>query len=129
MWCAEWTFGELLKLVRSCAAGLQTAGVEQGDRVIVMMPNGPTGLLALFAANCLGAIFVPINPALKGALLQHVLSGSSARFAIVDGGCLKQVIKHAPTGLSTIFSAGEVHGSLYADCYSILPIDQTSRRP
>jgi carnitine-CoA ligase len=66
-----WTFAGLLQEVRKVAAGLQDIGVGQGDRVLVMMPNGPPGLLALFAANYIGAAFVPINTAYRGRLLQQ----------------------------------------------------------
>lgn len=102
----QWTFGALRQLVRRMAAGLQQAGVQQGARVAIMMPNGPAGLLGLFAANYLGAVAVPINPALKGSSLQHVLADSGARIAIVDRPCLAQVIEYAPDSLATIFTDG-----------------------
>jgi len=120
----EWTFGRLLDLVRSCASGLQAAGVKRGDRIVVMMPNGPVGLLALFAANYLGAIFVPVNPALKGGLLEHVLSDSEAKFAVVDEGCLSQVVRHAPPSLATIFSSGNATEIAGDRARSLLPLEE-----
>ncbi len=103
---AEWSFQELRRLVRTCAAGFHAAGVKRGDRVIVMMPNGPLGLLALFAANYLGAVFVPVNPALKGNLLAHVFADSGAQFAVVDENLLGQVVALNAPALNTIFSSG-----------------------
>jgi crotonobetaine/carnitine-CoA ligase len=108
----EWSFQELRRLVRICAAGFHAAGVKRGDRVIVMMPNGPLGLLALFAANYLGAVFVPINPALKGNLLAHVFADSGAQFAVVHEELLGQVAALDASALHTIFSSGSVRGEL-----------------
>lgn len=108
----EWSFQELRRLVRSCAAGFNAAGVKRGDRVIIMMPNGPLGLLAMFAANYLGAVFVPINPALKGNLLAHVIADSGAQFAVVHEELLSQVAALSAPALSTIFSSGEAPGEL-----------------
>lgn len=104
----EWSFQKLRQLVRTCAAGFHAAGVKRGDRVIVMMPNGPLGLLAIFAANYLGAVFVPINPALKGNLLAHVFADSGAQFALVDEELIGQVAALNVPTLNTTFSSGEV---------------------
>ena len=59
----SWTYSQTLALVRDMASGLYKAGVRQGDRVVIMLPNGALALKALFGVNYLGAIFVPINPA------------------------------------------------------------------
>lgn len=97
-----WTFAGLLEEVRKVAAGLQNIGVGQGDRVLVMMPNGASGLLALFAANYIGAAFVPVNTAYRGRLLQHVVTDSSAVVAIVHPRLLDRLLEVDPGELKTI---------------------------
>ena len=47
------------------ALGLQQLGVKQGDYVVVWMPNGSDAVRAIFAANYLGAVAVPVNIALS----------------------------------------------------------------
>ena len=53
-------------------------GVKQGDRVLVWLPNSADCLRVWFGLNYLGAVFVPINLAYKGGLLQHALNIRSA---------------------------------------------------
>ncbi|MDO8977629.1 MAG: AMP-binding protein [Afipia sp.] len=125
----EWTFQELRRLVRTCAAGFHAAGVKQGDRVIIMMPNGPLGVLALFAASYLGAVFVPINPALKGNLLEHVFADSGAAFAVVHEDLLDQVAALNVPALNTIFSSGSVPDDLDCSGRTVLPVSHLNGNP
>lgn len=125
----EWTFQELRRLVRTCAAGLHAAGVKQGDRVIVMMPNGPLGVLALFAASYLGAVFVPVNPALKGNLLEHVFADSGAAFAVVHEDLLGQVTALNAPALNTIFSSGSAPDDLDCSGRTVLPVSHLDGNP
>lgn len=125
----EWTFRELRRRVRTCAAGFHAAGVKQGDRVIIMMPNGPLGVLALFAASYLGAVFVPINPALKGNLLEHVFADSAATFAVVHEDLLGQVAALNVPALNTIFSSGSVPDELACSGRTVLPVSHLDGNP
>ncbi|WP_017672759.1 AMP-binding protein [Blastomonas sp. AAP53] len=79
----EWSFADVHARVRAKAAGLRQLGVRQGDRVAVWLPNGPDALIAFYAINYLGAVFVPFNTAYRGALLEHVLVNSAARLLLV----------------------------------------------
>jgi carnitine-CoA ligase len=125
----EWSFQELRRLVRTCAAGFHAAGVKQGDRIIIMMPNGPLGVLALFAASYLGAVFVPINPALKGNLLQHVFVDSGATFAVVHEDLLGQVTALNAPALDTIFSSGRVPNELDCSGRTVLSVARFDGNP
>lgn len=79
----EWTFAELRDKVRTKAAGLRAMGIEQGEHVAVWLPNGPDALIAFYAINYIGAVFVPFNTAYRGQLLQHVIANSGARVLLV----------------------------------------------
>lgn len=79
----EWTFGELQKMVRAKAAGLRELGIKQGEHVAVWLPNGREALIAFYAINYIGAVFVPFNTAYRGNLLEHVIANSGARFLLV----------------------------------------------
>lgn len=78
----EWTFADLRERVRAKAAGLRQLGVRQGEHVAVWLPNGPDALVAFYAINYLGAVFVPFNTAYRGAVLEHVIANSGARFLL-----------------------------------------------
>ncbi len=79
---AEWTFAEVRRRTIAKAVGLQRLGVRQGDRVAVWLPNGGDALIAFYAINYLGAVFVPFNTAYRGNLLAHVIANSAAKILI-----------------------------------------------
>jgi crotonobetaine/carnitine-CoA ligase len=98
--------------VRSHAAGLQALGVQQGERVLLWLPNGPLAVLSFLALNFLGAIAVPINTAYKGRLLQHVIRSSGAALLVADGRLLPQLDGIEPGALRCIVVSGPERCSL-----------------
>lgn len=54
---SELSWGHLQKQVASVAARLRGMGVEQGDRVVAILPNTETALIAFLATASLGAIW------------------------------------------------------------------------
>ncbi len=71
-------------------ASLMTArGVEPGDRVAVMVPNGAPWFEANVAAARLGAQLVPLNWHLLGEEITWILTDSGARLLVADGGLRK----------------------------------------
>jgi crotonobetaine/carnitine-CoA ligase len=104
----EWTHSELLELTRATAAGLQALGVEQGDSVVVWLPNGPDVVRFWFAINYLGAVYVPINTAYRGNVLAHVVENSGAWLAIADGRLVERLGECENLGaLSTVARVGD----------------------
>ena len=75
----EWSYGDLLVRVRQLAGGFAGSGVGRGDHVAVWMFDGKEAILTFFALNYLGAVFVPLNTAFKGKVLEHTLNLSDAR--------------------------------------------------
>ncbi|SDX67902.1 crotonobetaine/carnitine-CoA ligase [Albimonas donghaensis] len=104
---AVWTCAGALRKIRRAAAGLQRLGVRQDDRVLVMMPNGETGLLAMFAANYIGAVSAPVNTAYRGGLLAHVVGDAGAVVAVVHPALLDRLTTETRGGLEKIIVAGE----------------------
>ena len=72
------SFAELDRCVNRTANGLARLGVAPGVGVAIMMPNSPEWLFSYFATQKLGAYAVPVNVALKGEGLRHVLDHSDA---------------------------------------------------
>lgn len=102
----RWSFTTTLSLVRATAAGLQRLGVRQGDRVLIMLPNGALGLRAMLAANYLGAVMVPINTAYRGTLLANAIADAGAEIAVIDPALLDRVLEVPTATLRTIVVAG-----------------------
>ncbi len=79
----RWTYGEALQQVRRTAQALKALGVGQGDHVLVWLPSARPCLLVWFAVNYLGAVYVPINTAYRGGVLEHVIDVADAELAVV----------------------------------------------
>jgi crotonobetaine/carnitine-CoA ligase len=76
--------GEVAERAARVAGGLRALAVERGDRVAILLPNTPEMVLTWFAVALTGAVEVPVNTALRGALLEHVLSDSGARVLVTS---------------------------------------------
>lgn len=98
----RWTFAQTLREVESLAGNLHELGVRQGDHVVLVLPTSPLALRVMFAVNYLGAVYVPVNPALKGSSLEHVLLDAGAALAIVHDSVLDRVLAAAPPALKTV---------------------------
>jgi carnitine-CoA ligase len=99
----KWTWAQTLDLTRRAAKGLRDLGVKKGDHVLSWQPNNREAVLTWFALNYLGAVYVPVNTAYKGLLLEHVVKLSDAvvmvchadlanRLEDIDTGLLRDVI-------------------------------------
>lgn len=103
---SELTFAELHKLVTSTAAGLQQLGVKQGDSVLSWLPNDRDALRVYLAVAYLGAVFVPINTAYRGASLEHVVNLSDAKLIILHAELAERLIGLSLSTLSRAVMLG-----------------------
>ena len=78
----EWSYARTRAEVIQTAIGLQALGLRQGDHVLSWLPNGADALRVFLGSNYMGAIYVPINTAYKGRLLEHVVARSDARIMV-----------------------------------------------
>jgi crotonobetaine/carnitine-CoA ligase len=77
------TYGETWAAVQRWVTWLGELGVGRGDRVVSMLPASMDAVLLWLAAGCIGALEVPVDPALRGVFLRHVLADSGARVCLV----------------------------------------------
>jgi carnitine-CoA ligase len=77
------TYGQTWDAVGRWATRLEELGVRAGDRLVTMLPSSIDAVVVWLAAGCLRALEVPVNPELRGTFLEHVLSDSGARCALV----------------------------------------------
>src|ERR1700686_966286 len=73
------TFRELHDRVARIAAALSRLGLGAGDRLAVLLPNGPEYIELVYACSWLGGIVVPINTRLSAVEIDRVLADASPR--------------------------------------------------
>jgi amino acid adenylation domain-containing protein len=78
------TYGELDRLIDGAANGLRELGVDRGDRVAIVLPNGIEAAIAIYGVLRAGAAFSPLNPTIKREKLAHVLANSQAAAVLCD---------------------------------------------
>lgn len=79
-----WTYAELVDGVRRVARRLTSLGLSRGDRVAAYGLNSDAYLVLFLACGEAGLVHVPVNFALKGRELSHMISDSGARVLICD---------------------------------------------
>lgn len=75
---------EMLKRVRSIAAGLYSLGVRRGDRVAILSESRPEWVLTDAGCMFATAIDVPIYPTLTSPQVCYILKDSGARVLVVQ---------------------------------------------
>jgi len=80
----EVTFGDLAVRGNRLAHELQRAGLGSGDRVAVMLRNGPEFVYAYAAHSQLGIETVPIDPRARGEKLRYFLDFAECK-ALITG--------------------------------------------
>ncbi len=85
----ELSFTAVRDRAKAAAATLQRAGIEPGDRVLLLAENRLELLEIVLGCAWLGAVVVPVNTALRGEQLQHVLDNSQPRLIAVEPALLE----------------------------------------
>jgi len=79
-----WTFGQLMDKIDRFANALAAGGISRGDRVGYLGLNHPNFFVTMFAANRLGATFVPINFRLSGPELAFIAQDAGIYTIVAD---------------------------------------------
>jgi len=80
---AELSYSDLEYLTRNFAAAMQDMGLQQGDRIALMMPNILQYPVALFGALRAGLVIVNTNPMYTARELRHQLVDAGAKAIVV----------------------------------------------
>jgi acyl-CoA synthetase (AMP-forming)/AMP-acid ligase II len=73
------TFSELHNRVERIAAALSRRGLRTGDRLAVLLPNGPEYIELVYACSRLGVIVVPLSARSSSGEIARVLKDASPR--------------------------------------------------
>jgi len=79
-----YSFALLKELSNRLAHALSALGLRRGDRIGILLPQGPETALAHLAAYKIGAVAVPLFTLFGTDALQYRLSDSGARIVIAD---------------------------------------------
>src|SRR5262252_4566363 len=84
----QWTFAEARDIAARHAGALLAAGIAPGDRVALLCGNRPELLRLVLGCAWAGAVSVPLNAAVRGFPLQHMLGNSGAKILAVEADLL-----------------------------------------
>ncbi len=90
------TYKQLQASVNRVANGLKKLGVEEGDRVMMRMPNIPAAIVCNFAIIKIGAVSLPTSVLFAGTEIAHVANLAEAKVLIVAQAMLGEVEKAKP---------------------------------
>ena len=80
---SSWTYTEVAGDVNRVGNGLLNLGLQQEQRVLLLLPDCPEFVIAYFGVMKIGAVAVPTSTALRAADYQYFLTESRARILIV----------------------------------------------
>src|SRR6516165_6476445 len=76
------TYGGLRTLATKTVARLNELGIGRGDRVAIVLPNGPE-MATAFVCIAAGAVTAPLNPAYRGEEFEFYLNDLRAKALVV----------------------------------------------
>ncbi|MGH3665073.1 MAG: long-chain-fatty-acid--CoA ligase [Egibacteraceae bacterium] len=104
----ELTYGELDARADRAAAAFQAVGLAPGDRVALLLANGPTFIEAFYGALRAGLVVVPINTGFTAEEAAWILGDAGAR-AVVASEVFRGVldgVRQTMASLETVVVAG-----------------------
>jgi long-chain acyl-CoA synthetase len=112
------TYAQIDDQANRFAAALQSLGVQQGDRVALVLPNCPQFLIALFGALKAGAVVAPMNPAYTARELRNQFNDAGVETVVAlnsaaprvqetmaDSPVKRLIVTHIKEYLSPLMSA------------------------
>jgi acetyl-CoA synthetase len=104
----DWTYGDLRDASDRFAVALRALGVRRGDRIAILLPQGPATLIAHFAAYKLGCIALPLFTLFREDALAYRLRDSGAKVMVTNPEKLAEVEALADSlpALKLIYTTG-----------------------
>ncbi|MCL5971938.1 MAG: AMP-binding protein [Firmicutes bacterium] len=95
---SEMTWSGFARTIESVALGFLSLDIAPGERIAIIMPNREEVVLSYFAAATVGALSVPINPALKDDEITYLFNHCTPRLVITDAEHLAMLRSLANSG-------------------------------
>lgn len=122
----EVSYADINETANRIGNGLSSTGVNKGDRVLIMFPNGIEILYCWFGTSKIGGVEVPVNFNLKGNTLLHIINDSGAKIMMIHQDYLNRLddIKDKTIDLQTLVVFGDLpSGNALSSRYKIIPFD------
>ena len=120
----HWTYRQFLADVRRLARALQDRGLQEGDRVALMLPNCPQYAIGYYGVLMAGGIVAQVNPLSVERELQYLLEDSGASMIVALDQVLPRVAAvQAMTRLSRVIGVslmGKVSTEGVEDFWEVL---------
>ena len=102
------TFAELAERCDEIAGAFAAAGLQPGDKVGILLPNGLRWLVAMLGAQRAGLVAVPINTWYRSSELAHLMASASLRLVVTDRHIFGKDIPHEldAAGYGEMFAPG-----------------------
>jgi crotonobetaine/carnitine-CoA ligase len=114
----EVTYAGLAQRVRQAANLLHAEGVRPGDHVGVMLSHHLDHIVTFFALMRLGAVQIPVNTALKGMGLAHVLTHAHPSLLVADAEhapALEEIVVERRDAMRVLWRRPRAEGSSLAE--------------
>src|SRR5882757_5362020 len=89
------SYGELNRRSNRVAHGLRSAGIEPGERVIILLPNCLEYIVTWIGMQKVGVVPVCLNTSARGRFFERPVNTSGARCLITDEALLSIVLESA----------------------------------
>jgi acyl-coenzyme A synthetase/AMP-(fatty) acid ligase len=119
----EITYGEFHRQACVLAAELRRRGTRKGDRIAVMVPNCCELAALYFACIYLGAVIVPMNPALSKSDVQFILASCKPALIIASATCASTVKSLHANVLELMTASDAIKNSTGLDQITIEDLD------
>lgn len=133
----SWSYAETRRIARGTAASFEALGIRRGDRVLVLLEDGPDIVRISLALCYIGAVMAPLNPELKGEVLKNLIDYAEANLLVTAPELLDQLPPATYGSLQRVVVLGDTapHKSrndlelLPAECLSVSPDDPAPVHP
>src|SRR4026208_864401 len=99
------TYDQLSAETLTMAQVISSLGAARGDRIALLLHDSPEFVAAFIATCSLGAIAVPLNPALRAAEQCSILHNSGPNLAFLEAETCRTLLTHAPEKLQSLKNA------------------------
>ena len=127
----QYTFWELKGLSNRLANGLKACGIEQGDRVGILLPQAPETALSHIAIYKIGGIAIPLFTLFGTDALEYRLSNSGAKGVVTDEANLPKIleIREKLPDLKTVITTGGEKPEGVLDFWGLIEKGSTELEP
>lgn len=102
------SYGEFYADVMQLAHMLIELGVQKNDRIGIFLDKQPLSAITPYAAAVAAAVFVPINPVLKAAQIEHIVHDCNIKVLVISPSrytALEESIRSCPSLKALVFAS------------------------